>query len=205
MVIGLAAWFVRWLLARQTPDNDVPDLETGFELVDPDPEAVVSELEAGLAEAAEHLRREGEPSDAVVAAWVALEAAALRSGVPRDPAATPTEFAVEVLDRTAADRTATRSLLAAYHRVRFSGLPVTVDDVERAAADLRQVAATIRPVQAEQMSADPVPRSRRRVAAAMDLARAGRLPAQRPAVVGGRGGGRAPGVLGRGAGARRAA
>jgi hypothetical protein len=29
-------------------------------------------------------------------------------------------------------------------------VPVTVDDVERAAADLRQVAATIRPVEAEQ-------------------------------------------------------
>jgi hypothetical protein len=150
VVIGCAAWFVRWLLARQTPDTDVADLEMGFELVDPDPETVVSELEAGLAEAAEHLCREGEPADAVVAAWVALQAAALRSGVPRDPAATPTEFAVEVLDRTAADRHATRSLLAAYHRARFSEVPVTDEDVERAAADLRQVAATIRPVEAEQ-------------------------------------------------------
>ena len=149
VVIGLAAWFVRRLMARQTPDVGLPDVDLGFEPVDPDAEVVLAQLEAGLAEAADHLRREGEPADAVVAAWVALEAAALRSGVPRDPAATPTEFAVEVLDLTAADRAATRSLLAAYHRARFSAQPVTAADVVRAAADLRRVAATIRPVGAE--------------------------------------------------------
>ena len=60
------------------------------------------------------------------------------SGVRRDPASTPTEFVVQVLDRTAADRSATRSLLAAYERARFSGLPITGEDVERAAADLGQ-------------------------------------------------------------------
>ncbi len=63
--------------------------------------------------------------------------------MPRDPASTPTEFALQVLDRTPADGRATRSLLAAYERARFSQIPVTPQDVDRAAADLRAIAATL--------------------------------------------------------------
>ncbi len=145
---AFAAWFARSLLARR-----VPDVEPGIDEIGPDGdeadrgvvphEPSVASLRAGLVEAAARLRQGGEPSDAVVASWVALEDAASRSGVRRDPAATPTEFALEVLGRTSADRDATRSLLARYERARFSGLPVTDDDVEGAAADLEVLAATL--------------------------------------------------------------
>lgn len=74
------------------------------------------------------------PADAVIAAWVALEEAAARSGVPRHPAATPTEFTVAVLDRTPADPAAVRDLLDLYLRARFGIEPVGPADVERATA-----------------------------------------------------------------------
>ncbi|MCV2392912.1 DUF4129 domain-containing protein [Actinotalea sp. M2MS4P-6] len=140
--IGLAAWVARTILDRRGDEPDVDEAVGGFD-VEPD-EPSISALRDGLAEAAEHLRREGEPADAVIAAWVALEAAAGRSGVHRDPAATPTEFVLEVLDRTPADRRAARSLLGRYERARFSGRPVSLEDVDGAAADLRALAATLR-------------------------------------------------------------
>src|SRR5690606_41353297 len=69
------------------------------------------------------------PSDAIQAAWVAVEQAAGRSGVERAPSATPTEFTVAVLDRTKVDPSAIRTLLGLYHRARFSTHPATDDDV----------------------------------------------------------------------------
>lgn len=140
-VLALAVRVARGLARRLRRDGaplvvrPVPELTT--------PEPHLATIEAGVAEAEARLRREGEPADAVIAAWVAVEAAARRSGVPKDPAATPTEFALQVLDRTSADGRATRSLLAAYERARFSRIPVTPQDVDRAAGDLRTIAASL--------------------------------------------------------------
>jgi hypothetical protein len=63
---------------------------------------------------------------------VALEQAAERCGVERDPASTATEFTVDVLGRTPADGAATRDLLALYLRARFGGAPLTAADVTAA-------------------------------------------------------------------------
>lgn len=92
----------------------------------------VVELREGIAEAWSRLAEHREPTDAIQAAWVAVEEAAGRSGVPREPAATPTEFTVAVLDRTAVDPTAIRTLLGLYHRARFSTHGATADDVATA-------------------------------------------------------------------------
>lgn len=139
--LALTAWFARWLRGRLSSVEPVA-AEPLPDLAEPGPH--LPTIEAGVAEAETWLRREGEPADAVVAAWVALETAARRSGVPRDPAATPTEFVLQVLDRTAADGRATRSLLEAYERARFSRIPVSAQDVDRAAEDLRTIALTLR-------------------------------------------------------------
>ncbi|MDO8122045.1 DUF4129 domain-containing protein [Isoptericola sp. b490] len=146
VVLGLVllALMVRWVLAQERPELSFPD--TAPEVAPLELEPSLATLEQGLAAAVQQLRGGGEPADAVVAAWVALEDAARRSGVPRDPAATPTEFVVEVLGRTTADRAATRSLLASYERARFSALPVSEADVDRAADDLRCISATLREV-----------------------------------------------------------
>jgi hypothetical protein len=142
VAFALAAWVTRVVLSRR--QQGAPADEPAWQDLPDEPEPSTSVLRLGLEEAADGLRREGVPADAVVAAWVALERAASRSGVPRDPASTPTEFALEVLGRTSADRHAARSLLAAYERARFSDLPVTAADVERAGTDLRVLAATLR-------------------------------------------------------------
>jgi hypothetical protein len=111
---------------RATAEPDLPTLIEGVQ----DADAVV----AG----------DGVPADAVVAAWVALERAAARSGVPREPADTPTEFTVDVLDRTAADREATRTLLGLYLAARFGDDPLTARDVAAARAALAALRRTLR-------------------------------------------------------------
>ncbi|MBX9247205.1 DUF4129 domain-containing protein, partial [Actinotalea ferrariae] len=97
-------------------------------------------LRDGVQGAGEHLAARVPPADAVIAAWVALEEAADRSGLHRDPAATPTEFTVEVLDRTPVDPAAIRTLLVLYLRARFSTDPLGPDDVATATEAVRTLA-----------------------------------------------------------------
>lgn len=105
----------------------------------------VDALREGVAAAAAHLAGAGRPVDAVIAAWVRLEEAAAASGLPRDPAATPTEFTLAVLDRTRADRGASRVLLDLYLRARFGEEHLTVDDVASARAAVATLAAALAP------------------------------------------------------------
>ena len=100
-------------------------------------------LREGLDDAGAELRSDVAPADAVIAAWVLLEDAAGRSGVVRDRAWTPTEFTVSVLDRTPADRAATRRLLDLYLQARFGGEPMTPDDVAAARRAVSRLAADL--------------------------------------------------------------
>jgi len=129
--------------SRQVDDLD-PDgaVEPGAEaeLVVPD----VVELREGVAEAWLRLAEHREPTDAIQAAWVAVEEAAARSGVPRAESDTATEFTVAVLDRTAVDPTAIRTLLRLYHRARFSTHGATQEDVVVAGRCLRTLEEGLR-------------------------------------------------------------
>jgi hypothetical protein len=89
-------------------------------------------LQKGVREARRMLEEGSDPDDAIISAWMALEAAAADAGVRRRPSQTPTEFAVAILERTAADSTATQRLLALYRRARFSRHRSTRDDVTEA-------------------------------------------------------------------------
>ena len=104
------------------------------------PEPDIPVLLRGVSAARELLTRFAEPSDAVVAAWLALEDAADRSGVHRRPSATPTEFTMAVLAATPAPPAATRELLDLYRTARFSTHPITAADVEHAARCLATIA-----------------------------------------------------------------
>ena len=86
----------------------------------------------GVREAQDLLDTVVDPTDAVLAAWVALEEAAARSGVPRRPADTPTELTSRVLAATEADEDAVTTLLGLYHRARFSEAGVGSDAVVEA-------------------------------------------------------------------------
>jgi Domain of unknown function (DUF4129) len=117
----------------QTPLGRPTDLD-----VPPEPDIPV--LLRGVSAARELLTRFAEPSDAVVAAWLALEEAAERSGVHRRASATPTEFTMAVLAATPAPPDATRELLGLYRSARFSTHPITAADLERAARCLGEIA-----------------------------------------------------------------
>ncbi|WP_375426369.1 DUF4129 domain-containing protein [uncultured Friedmanniella sp.] len=120
LVAVVVAAFVVWRLvprrARKTKGSTVLGAHV---LGQPSAEAAPA-VQQGLGAAQHLLDTVNDPTDAVLAAWVALEQAAVRSGHPRRPADTPTEFTVEVLSATQADRAAVTTLLALYHRARFS-------------------------------------------------------------------------------------
>lgn len=138
------ALLVLHLVRRLRPQDEVPAEDPA-----PDPAGAgapgvqdrnptVHAMRDGVAAAAEHLRSPARPVDAVIAAWVRLEEAAAASGLARHPASTPTEFTLAVLDRTHADRAASRDLLDLYLRARFGEEHLGADDVAaaRRAVDL---------------------------------------------------------------------
>lgn len=88
---------------------------------------------------------EGDPRNAVVACWVALEDAVHRSGLRQDRAETAAELTQRVLGRWDVDPAAITTLSEAYREARFSRHPVTeeqrtlaVDALERIHVDLRR-------------------------------------------------------------------
>ncbi len=114
----------------------------------------------GADAAVEALRtRRLPPRDAIIAAWVALEDAAAGSGVVRDPADTPTEFTLAVLDATPADRGAARTLLGLYLHARFSTDAMSEPDVA-AASTAAEVLARDLTAARNAAFADPGPAAR---------------------------------------------
>lgn len=85
----------------------------------------------------------GDPGDAVVQAWLMLEAAAAECGLGRQPHQTPTEFTMAVLAGLDVDADALDRLRRVYQRARFSTHPVTDEDVNTARNALRRVVADL--------------------------------------------------------------
>ena len=119
------------------------DQAAGHELLDEIDDVTQAALQEGLLDAGRALRQEQPPGDAVIAAWLALEQAAGRGGILREPAQTATEFTLALLDRTPAEPGAARTLLRLYHRARFSDHEVGPGDVAAAQAALAQLAAAL--------------------------------------------------------------
>ncbi|HEX5115897.1 MAG TPA: DUF4129 domain-containing protein [Pseudonocardiaceae bacterium] len=86
-------------------------------------------------------RAGGPPSDAVQAAWLALEEAAAECGTTRRPHQTPTEFTSAVLAEHDVDQAALATLRGLYQRVRFGRADsVTEADADAAVAALERIA-----------------------------------------------------------------
>lgn len=85
-----------------------------------DDEAVADALEAGLT-----ALESGAPRNAVVAAWVVLEDAAARAGVPREVTDTATDLALRMLATHPVDPGALERLAALYREARFSAHAMT--------------------------------------------------------------------------------
>lgn len=144
VLLGLVVMQVVRARLRGGPTPDVAEGRPGealVPLVDVAPPVVA--LRGAVDDAVVRLEAAPAPADAIVAAWVALEQAAEDWGVRRDPADTPTEFTVAVLDRAHADPGATRTLLALYLRARFSDEALGADDVAAARSALDVVAQSL--------------------------------------------------------------
>jgi hypothetical protein len=117
-VLALAFWIWRVLPRAAQKAQGSPEL--GADALGQPVEPSAPTVREGVTRAQHLLDTVADPTDAVLAAWVALERAAERSGVPRRPADTPTEFTSRVLSGTPADAAAVGTLLGLYHRARFS-------------------------------------------------------------------------------------
>jgi hypothetical protein len=141
IVVTLVLLLILRFLRRLRRPVGGPQLPRGLAVdLEAPPEPDIPVLLRGVSAARELLTRFADPSDAVVAAWLALEDAADRSGVHRRPSATPTEFTFAVLAATPAPPAATRELLDLYRTARFSTHPITRADVESAARCLAAIA-----------------------------------------------------------------
>ncbi|MEO7754301.1 MAG: DUF4129 domain-containing protein [Terracoccus sp.] len=79
---------------------------------------------------------QGEPRNAIVAAWLELEAAAAGSGLAREAAETSSEYTARVIGTWAVDRARLADLGALYREARFSTHPLGEDHRRRAIHDL---------------------------------------------------------------------
>ena len=91
-----------------------------------EPERVAEQMAADAAEQ-DALLREGEPRNAIVAAWHRFEVQGERAGVARRPAETSSEYAVRILDLVEADSGAVHRLAVLYREARFSEHDITED------------------------------------------------------------------------------
>ncbi|MGI8457883.1 MAG: DUF4129 domain-containing protein [Propionibacteriaceae bacterium] len=138
--VALLALLVWWLLRfrearpRTVDPEPVPVEQTAVE-TQPD----LPTLRRGAVAADERLLAIGDPTDAIVAAWLALEEAAAASGVTRPPASTPTEFTTAVLGQTGAPVEPVQTLLHLYLHARFAAVGATTEDLQQARACVRSM------------------------------------------------------------------
>lgn len=144
VVVGALVAFLRHLLAQQHEARTPPAVQ--------EPEELIALLEASGEEVRYRALAEGDPRNAVVACWVALEEAVHRSGLAEDRSRTAAELTTSVLHRWQVDPAAIRSLSEAYREARFSRHEVTeaqrraaVDALEAIHADLLAQHASVPP------------------------------------------------------------
>ena len=132
---------LRALLARERRER-APEEEPDDELV--------ALLDASGEQVRYRALTEGDPRNAVVACWVALEDAVDRSGLVTDPSETAAELTTRVLGRWQVDPSAIVDLSEAYREARFSRHPVTEAQRRSAVDALRRIHEDLRRVRAEQ-------------------------------------------------------
>lgn len=84
-----------------------------------EPQRIAEQMVAD-ADAQDALLREGEPRNAIVAAWSRFEVQGERAGVGRDASETSSEYAIRILDLVSADTGAVNRLAGLYREARFS-------------------------------------------------------------------------------------
>ncbi len=130
--LGLLAWLIWRRYQALRPDPEEEPVPEGVLSASQQKQPELPALRRGAAAAGHLLDRITDPTDAIIRAWLALEEAAETSGVVREPSETPTEFTVDVLNRTPAEPAPVRRLLRLYLHARFAAEPSTAEDVREA-------------------------------------------------------------------------
>jgi len=142
VVLVVLAQLVRSLLRRR------PHLEQHEE-----PDFTIPLVPTELLEAARDRLRDlenGEPRNAIVAAWLGLETSAAATGLPRLPAETSTEYTERVIGVWPVDSDRLGDLAALYREARFSVHDLGESHRDRAITDLRVLIADLEQVASRQ-------------------------------------------------------
>lgn len=112
----------------------------------PEPEQEETDVQALADEIGTQLAvlEAGEPRNAIVAAWIALETAAERAGVPRNPSETPAEFTRRAMAKYHLDEDALLRLADLYREARFSRHRLTPTHLDHARECLRVLVDDLR-------------------------------------------------------------
>ncbi len=111
--------------------------------VRPDPEAVRPQLVEALEDAMREVELGGEPRQAVLAAYAAMESALARGGVRRRPPEAPDEYLQRALQALGVGREPAVRLTRLYEIARFSPRPVAGGSAAEAVAALAAVRADL--------------------------------------------------------------
>ena len=130
-VVWLVVAAARELLGRR---NDGARTAVEFAVLD-EPVRVAEQMVAD-AEEQDALLRDGDPRNAIVAAWHRFEVQGGRAGIPRRASETSSEYALRILDIAEADGGAVRRLAELYREARFSEHDVTEEHRAQALAEL---------------------------------------------------------------------
>lgn len=145
LMLAVMAGLWRWWSGRRlsaSPGLHGSRVQVATHAVAPEPEPEPEKLLTGIELALQALDEQREPADAVVRAWLGLQATAEESGIVRAASETPTEFTTRILSGAFADDSAVRTLLRLYLRTRFGDHPVTADDVAEVREALAQLVSS---------------------------------------------------------------
>lgn len=135
-VVVTALMLARWLSRQRIEGLERRPVDEADDLV--------ALLEATSDEVRYLALSEGDPRNAVVACWVALEDAVHRSGLSPLRSETAAELATRVLARYQVDEAAITTLSEAYREARFSRHPVSEEQRTLAVGALEQIHLDLR-------------------------------------------------------------
>lgn len=130
-------------LARRRRRRRLTAEEVEFEVLG-EAEQVTEVIAEDAEEQRTQLAFEGEPRNAIVAAWHRFEQQAVRAGIERRAWQTTAEFVLEALDLVGADRGAVARLADLYREARFSDHPMTEEHRREALAALDEIHGGLR-------------------------------------------------------------
>lgn len=91
----------------------------------------------------DQLLRDGEPRNAIVAAWQRFEVQGARAGIPRESWETSSEYALRMLEVVEAHDSAVQRLAGIYREARFSEHPITEDHRSAAVEALAAIRSSL--------------------------------------------------------------